>query len=62
MSDKQKTWGNNAAGQQLKEHDKLLCGNGIDVWFTHVQIDPDNGKWHREQDYFNSKKVGEYER
>lgn len=53
-----KNWGTNKYGQTIKEHDKLKCGSGRDTWFTHVQFD--NGKWHREQDYYTGIRVGTY--
>jgi hypothetical protein len=53
-------WGVNKFGQQIKEHDKLSCGNGHDTWFTHVMFDTERNYWHREHDYYNSKVVGSY--
>lgn len=55
-----KLWGINKDGQNIKEDDMLVCGNGFDTWITHVQFDYETGKWHREEDYFNSKVIGSY--
>lgn len=53
-------WGVNKFGQEVKEHDKLSCGNGYDTWFTHVMFDTERSCWHREQDYYHSEVVGSY--
>jgi hypothetical protein len=53
-------FGINKYGQTIKEHDKLLCGNGLDKWFTHVMFDSERGCWHREQDYYYGEVVGSY--
>jgi hypothetical protein len=53
-------WGVNKYGQEVKEHDKLECGNGFDKWFTHVLFDTERNCWHREQDYYHSRVVGSY--
>lgn len=53
-------WGVNKFGQEVKEHDKLNCGNGHDTWFTHVMFDTERNCWHREQDYYHSRVVGSY--
>lgn len=53
-------YGVNKYGQTIKEHDKLLCGNGQDTWFTHVMFDSEKECWHREQDYYYGKIVGSY--
>ena len=53
-------WGVNKFGQEVKEHDKLSCGNGHDTWFTHVMFDTERNCWHREQDYYHSRVVGSY--
>ncbi len=52
--------GINKYGEVIKEHDKLLCGNGLDTWFTHVMFDKETGCWHRERDYYYGKIVGSY--
>jgi hypothetical protein len=56
-----KIWGKNQYGQEIKEHDKLLCGSGLDRWYTHVMFDNDSNRWHREQDYSTGILVGKYE-
>lgn len=56
-----KIWGVNKFGQTIKEHDKLKCGNGFDTWFTHVLFDKETDQWHRESDYYNSIRIGEYQ-
>ena len=53
-------WGVNKFGQEIKEHDKLSCGNGHDTWVTHVMFDTERNCWHREQDYYHSRVVGSY--
>ena len=53
-------WGVNKFGQEVKEHDKLSCGNGHDTWFTHVMFDTERNCWHREQDYYHNPVVGSY--
>lgn len=55
-----KIWGTNAKKQEVKLHDKLLCGSGNDTWFTHVMYDAETKKWHREDDYMNGEVVGNY--
>lgn len=60
MKTKNKIWGKNKGGQIIEEHDKLLCGNGYDKWFTHVQFDTENNCWHRESDYINGQIVDKY--
>jgi len=54
-------WGLNIFDQEIKEHDKLLCGIGRDTWFTHVMFDTERKCWHRGDDYYYGKVVGSYD-
>lgn len=56
-----KIWGVNKRGEKIKEHDKLLCGSGLDKWYTHVLFNEEANAWHREQDYYCGELVGSYE-
>lgn len=55
-----KVWGINSEGKEIKEHDKLLCGSGLDKWHTHVMFNHEDNTWHRESDYMNGKLIGSY--
>jgi hypothetical protein len=60
VSNTPRVWGRNKMGEILKEGHKIWCGHGSDQWFTHIQFDYENNKWHREQDYYNSSIIGNY--
>ena len=57
---KPKIWGVNNEGKEVKEGDKLFCGDGRDTWNTHVLYNKETKQWHRERDYQTGKIIGSY--